>query len=526
MKQKMMILCMAAVGATTVLHAQTRDKGTLTGSLESNSIYYVDDSKLGAAAANPDDHFGSNNYLKLDYTRGKFSAGIQLEGFLPALQGYDYGTYGNGRRTILGSKYVAWEDGDFGFRVGDIFDQYGSGLVFRSYEDRTLGFNNSIEGVWGHYSYKNYLSLKGMYGRPRLYLDYAESAVRGADLTLSLSDIAGWKSASLQLEGSYVNRYENLKDNADYVDRLTTNNLDMYAVGGNFNWNGLDVRAEYVTKTKDLPEISSATEVDGNAILAEVGYATGNFSALGTFRRLEHMNTMLTLQGQGAGNTLNYLPALTRQYTYMLANLEPYQVNAEGETAGQFDVYYSLRPVSNRSRYWNFHANFSTAYSDKNITGESRLLWRDINADVEHRWNKQWKTAVLVSVQEWSPTHGMDDKTYASNIFVVDNTYKFNSKMALRAELQYLYSTDYEKDWMAALLEFSMAPRWSVSVSDMYNHGTTKVHYYTASVSYTRKNTRVQLSYGRNRAGYVCSGGVCRYTPAYTGANLVVTSSF
>lgn len=154
------------------------------------------------------------------------------------------------------------------------------------------------------------------------------------------------------------------------------------------------------------------------------------------------------------------------------------------------------------------------------------MLWRDINADVEHRWNKQWKTAVLVSVQEWSPTHGMDDKTYASNIFVVDNTYKFNSKMALRAELQYLYSTDYEKDWMAALLEFSMAPRWSVSVSDMYNHGTTKVHYYTASVSYTRKNTRVQLSYGRNRAGYVCSGGVCRYTPAYTGANLVVTSSF
>lgn len=279
MRKQLFILGVAAVGATTALHAQTRDKGTLTGSLESNSIYYVDDSELGSAAANPDDHFGSNNYLKLDYVRGKFSAGVQLEGFFPALQGYDYGTYGNGRRAILGSKYVAWEDGDFGFRVGDIFDQYGSGLVFRSYEDRTLGFNNSIEGVWGHYSYKNYVSLKGMYGRPRLYLDYAESAVRGADLTLSLSDMVGWKNGSVQLEGSYVNRYENLKDNADYVDRLTTNNLDMYAVGGNLNWNGLDVRAEYVTKTKDLPEVSSATEVDGNAILAEVGYATGNFSA-------------------------------------------------------------------------------------------------------------------------------------------------------------------------------------------------------------------------------------------------------
>ena len=165
-------------------------------------------------------------------------------------------------------------------------------------------------------------------------------------------------------------------------------------------------------------------------------------------------------------------------------------------------------------------------YSDKNLTKESRLLWRDINADIEHRWNKNWKTSVLVSVQEWSPTHGMDDKTYASNIFVVDNTYKFNRKMALRVELQYLYSQDYEKDWMAALAEFSVAPRWSITVSDMYNNGSTKVHYYNASASYTLKGTRVQLGYGRNRAGYVCSGGVCRYTPAYTGANLVVTSTF
>ena len=98
--------------------------------------------------------------------------------------------------------------------------------------------------------------------------------------------------------------------------------------------------------------------------------------------------------------------------------------------------------------------------------------------------------------------------------------------MALRMELQYLYSSDYEKDWMAALVEFSIAPRWSFSVSDMYNNGSTKIHYYNGFVSYTKKNTRVQLGYGRNRAGYVCSGGVCRYSPAYTGANLVLTSSF
>ena len=48
----------------------------------------------------------------------------------------------------------------------------------------------------------------------------------------------------------------------------------------------------------------------------------------------------------------------------------------------------------------------------------------------------------------------------------------------------------------------------------------------SAGVSYSRSRTRIQLSYGRNRAGYICSGGVCRYSPAYTGVNLLITTSF
>ena len=525
--KKVIVLC-SILGAVASLYAQdTTDKGTLTGSLETNNIYYVKDNKLDASsAASPDDHFGSNNYLKVDYSKGHFSAGIQLEGYLPALQGYDYAIYGNGKRTLLGTKYIRWEDDNFGFQAGDIFDQYGSGLIFRSYEDRTLGFNNSIEGVGGHYRYKNHVSLKAMYGRPRLYLDYAGSSVRGANVNLSVSDILGWKEMNFSLEGSYVNRYEDLKDNPDFIDRLATSNLDMYAIGGSWGWKGLDARVEYVDKGKDLPSVALAEMVKGKALLAELGYTYNSFSALATYRRLENMNTMLTLTGEGSGNVLNYLPALTRQYTYMLANLNPYQTNAEGESGGQADVYYSFRPASDKSKYWNLHANVSMYYSDKKLTKESRLMWRDINVDVEHRWNKRWKTAALVSVQEWSPSHGMTDVTYASNIFVLDNTYKINRKMALRMELQYLYSSDYEKDWMAALVEFSIAPRWSFSVSDMYNNGSTKIHYYNGSVSYTKKNTRVQLGYGRNRAGYICSGGVCRYSPAYTGANLVLTSSF
>ncbi|MDE7128996.1 MAG: hypothetical protein K2O07_01545, partial [Alistipes sp.] len=173
---------------------------------------------------------------------------------------------------------------------------------------------------------------------------------------------------------------------------------------------------------------------------------------------------------------------------------------------------------------------FSTFYTlEENGGGEHRLLWRDINLDGERQWNRRLKTTLLLSRQEWNPSHGgINDMTYVSCIAVADVTYKFDKKKSLRVEAQYLLSDDYEGDWAAALVEFNVAPSWSVYASDMYNLGNDqkKMHYYNAGVSWTHSRTRLQLSYGRNRAGYICSGGVCRFSPAYTGFNLVLTSSF
>jgi hypothetical protein len=113
-----------------------------------------------------------------------------------------------------------------------------------------------------------------------------------------------------------------------------------------------------------------------------------------------------------------------------------------------------------------------------------------------------------------------------SHIFVADLLYKWTQKFSTRLELQYLASKDYQKDWMAALLEVSFAPHWSVFASDMYNHGDTGLHYYNAGVSYAKGRTRLAVGYGRYKDGFICSGGVCRQIPQYTGANFSITTSF
>ena len=537
--------------STSVSAQQVLGNGQVSGSIESSSIYYSPDKKI----ERPEDHFGSNNYLKVDYSSGRFSAGVQVNAFLPALVGYD--AYMDGYKFYLASKYIQWRDKNFEFLVGDIFDQFGNGLAFRSFEDRQLGFNNSLEGVRAAYNFGRYVSIKGMYGRPRLYSEYSKTWVRGADLSVSLADIMKASAITWNIEGSFVNRYQSLNQAPDYLkdyDESTFNpvtgemqtylesygikpNLNTYSGRMNFGWNGLTVRGEYVHKSKDLTHPSSTSTTKGWAAIGEVGYNYKTFSVMGTFRALNSMVSMIDIFvpsssaiNQCGGNTINYIPALTRQYTYMLTNLNPYQVKANGELGGQIDLCYSYRSKDNRYRYWNFHANFSTFYSLQALAsngGKRMLYWRDINFDVERQWNKKWKSTLLYSFQD-----NMDNQAH---IFVGDVTHKFNRKTSLRFEVQYLLSGDdksewdgmhSEGDWVAGLVEFSLAPSWSFYVQDMYNIGQSKTHYYNGGFSYTHNRTRVQLSYGRNRAGYICSGGVCRYSPAYTGVNLVLTSSF
>jgi hypothetical protein len=81
---KKLILCVAILCSGLVL---AQDNGYFFGGLESNSQWLLDDE--GINFVTPEDQFRSNNYFQLNYTLGKFTAGIQYEAYLPSsLLGY------------------------------------------------------------------------------------------------------------------------------------------------------------------------------------------------------------------------------------------------------------------------------------------------------------------------------------------------------------------------------------------------------------------------------------------------------
>lgn len=232
-------LLMLVSGVAYAQDVQEKDKkGYLTGSFETNTIYYKDDSKMKSEA--PEDHFGSNNYLKLDYYRGKFAVGVQLEAYEPVLMGYPSEL----EKAKLTNYYVSWSDKDFTVTAGTFYEQFGSGLLFRSWEDRMLGLNNAVMGARFAYNYKNIVGVKAIWGTPRFGMDFSETQVRGIDASFSLSGLLHWQKTTLSIEGSALNRYE--KINIDLEEEGGKPYSNGFSGRVNFERAGFTVKGEYV----------------------------------------------------------------------------------------------------------------------------------------------------------------------------------------------------------------------------------------------------------------------------------------
>ena len=362
--------------------------------------------------------------------------------------------------------------------------------------------------------------------------------VTGADLSLSLSNLLGMDALSLSLEGSILNKHESLSD--VLVASGLPENTFGWSGRVNFDMDGFFAKGEYVDAGR-LPvgAAMNGRQEHGNAQLLEFGYNGRGLGVTVTGRRLEWMNSQIISGNVSTSNLMNYVPAMCTQYTYMLTTFHPYAPQTglvqqnfinSGELGGQIDAFYNFRrgTVLGGKRGMRVHANFSTYYAiaKEGTFQAGNLLFRDFSFDVEKQWNKKFKTILLYSLQQYNDTYGAAPEYMTQNIIVADMLYKWTPTFSTKLELQYLQTLQDKKDWMAALLEVNFAPHWSIFGSDMYNHGSTKVHYYNAGVSYNKSRTRVALGYGRYKAGFICSGGVCRTIPAYTGANLTITTSF
>ena len=521
---KKLRLLLPALLLSMIGYAQ-KDIGHFSGSFDMYSQYYMKDDKT--SAVQPQDKIGSNNFLKLDYSYKKFTAGVQFEAYLPSIAGYPY----NINDAKLVNKYARYDHQKFSLVVGDFYEQFGSGLVFRSWENRPIGINNAIQGVNIGLSPLKFLDLKFLYGRQRKVMNYANSNIRGFDANIDFSKMAS-DDPKTRITGGFsvISRYQ-LYTGPDPNFPSTVN-----ATSTRFDINGgaASLSLEYVNKGKDPHEANSYDQTSGEAFLSNFTYTKNNFGATLSLRALENMDFRSERESIQSTGLMNYLPALTRQHDYLTTNIYVYNAQAMGEIGGQVDMFYNAPKGSGigGKHGSQFSLNFSHYGShedaDKLFSVGDTKYFHDLNIEWKKKWSEKWTTVLLYQnlfynrlVIEGEPLP--DVKT---NTVVLNTIYKYAKKKAFRFELQHLATKEDRGNWAAALTEFTFAPKWSFYVSDLYNYGKTDTHYYNVGGNYTQGGTRFGLSFGRQRAGLFCVGGVCRYVPAATGLTATLTTTF
>ena len=250
----------------------------------------------------------------------------------------------------------------------------------------------------------------------------------------------------------------------------------------------------------------------------------------------------------GTSSFINHLPAFTIEHTYALPALYPYATNPWGEWAYQIEAAHTFKKktalggrygttvkvnfshIHDIDHHWKNH-NGSLAGSDGYGSAfwkwGDRMLYQEWNVQIDKKLSKSLKMNLMYMNQFYNKTvvEGEGGMIH-SDILVAEGKYSFNKKVTLRAEAHYLFTKDDLGDWAFGLAELSLAPHWMITLSDLYNVGETHLHYYKGSVTFAAKSHRVQLGYGRTKAGYNCSGGVCRYVPASKGWMLSYNYNF
>lgn len=530
------------------VHAQVNIPGEIRGDFQTDFQIYQSDSAIGA----PDvaEKFLLNSYLNLVYIKGNFSAGIRYEAYHNALLGYDPRYKGNG----IASRWASYKHKDFEVIAGNFYEQFGSGILLRSYEDRNLGIDNSIDGIKIVYSPFQGIFLKGLVGQHRYFFDKGQGIIRGADAEVHVNMLReNWNDKDLKviLGGSFVSKYQQDKDPL----YILPENVGAFASHLNINYKKFNLFGEYAYKINDPSAVNRKIYKEGQALYLNASFATKGFSLLASAKRIDNMNFRSDRNATGNVLQINYLPSLTKPHAYALTGYYPYASQPNGEMAFNTQIAYKIPKKTKIGGDYgaDLTVNFSKvhdiqrlAINDSTPIGQpgtlgykspftgvgEELFFQDLNIAFGRRMNKNLRLNIeyVYIIYNTEVIEGHEGDMVHAHVGVVDMSLRMKNKRALRWEVQHLFTEQDKGNWAMGLVEYTIAPKWSFGVQDIYNYGNKdankRIHYYLASVAYTNNSSRLAVNYGKQREGIVCVGGVCRNVPASNGLFVSITTNF
>ncbi|NJN34818.1 MAG: hypothetical protein HC817_11765 [Saprospiraceae bacterium] len=367
------------------------ETSSLSGSLQANGNFFMRDSAIGAYNIPQYDRqlVGSDSWLSINYNKAGYEIGVRFDIFNNSQLQNPKASYS---AAGLGRWFLKKKIDKLGIYVGYIYDQIGTGIIFRSYEERPLGVDNALLGVQLSYELTENWRIKGFSGRHKQQFDLYKAHTTGFNTEgyiekgqLSLAPGFGVLHRNLDDEtvGGVVNTIATYAKADSIGATFNTYAATLYNTLNFGKWT-LYTEAAYKTPEVMFSPFSEKINRDGTisegkfvnqagwVIYGNLGFnveKTDENWGIGLLleaKRTEGFNFRTTPLATLNRGFVNYLPPMSRQNTYRLTSRYVPATQELGEQALQLDLKLSPSDV------WQIDMNASNI-----LTLNSQQLYRE-----------------------------------------------------------------------------------------------------------------------------------------------------
>lgn len=454
------------------------------------------------------------DWLDVDIRVERALIGFRYEAFQP------HELRADSLREGIVQRYAAFEWSAGSLRVGNFYEIFGRGLLFRAYEDRAIRIDNNMDGILlnGH---TGPLVGKAFSGRIReVATDERTDALRGADLEGEVVD-------GLRVGGSYlILTGEGSSASAPGVGPLSEEALGGRAAFGK-DWFDAYVEAGRISRLYKKPEdviptpsrpARSYDDLRGTGIYGSLAlYPIEGVAVTGEYKDYERFRFQPV---NSTGTDYNNPPALTRETSYTLLSRHPHVLNPDNEKG--FQVEAVLTPSAGTT------ITLNRAETDKQ---NGDLAFHEWYGEYRRPIGERWEGALVYDYIEDAET-STKNRTPA-----IEVEFHPEGDRSVRAEYQF-QDTETERlgnsSTHFALLEFHANLDLTFSVVgehagflDEISREPAKNDFVYAQVDYhLSPNHFLSMTAGKRRAGYICVGGICRFEPEFEGVEAKFITSF
>ena len=566
MRHFSIVVLLVLLGTCNLALGQSKDsdKGQFSGNLLLTYQKYVRDDSIGASTKVYKENTASADaWLFMQYRIKGYSFILRYDAFnnSPLLDPQDaYTNHGVGFWQI--NKSVDKLD----ITMGSFYDQFGTGVLFRAYEQRQIGIDYAIQGMRLKYNINDKWAIKGFAGNQKGNIKnrfgFAKQVISGLNIEGNIDLGKDSKYGALQVGASAVNRTLD----RETMDRLvgTINTYDLadrfypkYNVYGgnayltytknNFSWT---VEGNVKSKEAIMDDNTKFYLKSGNVLYTSMswgksGWNLGNHTASVGLnvqaRHVDHFSFRTAPTENLLNGLVSYLPSMTRQNTYRLLS----RYNAPGQAMGEDGIQGEIEFKPRKGTQIFFNGSYvQTLASNGKLnmaTGvmEAEKLFSENYIEVVQKIGKHDKLKLGVQRIVYNQTRYESEPEYVPvKTFTPfgEWLHTMNQGKSLRVEWQYLNTKNDQGSFANLMIEMFVNKNLSIAVADMVNvvpHRYERMiiadkvlHYPTFFIGYTEKNTVFTLAFLKQQQGVNCSGGICREEPAFSGVRFTVSSNF